>query len=167
MYIYIYVYIHIHIHIHIHTHIHTYTHTHTYTHIHTHTHTYTHIYTYIYIYTHTHVHIICNCNVLPQVALHIPGAYNLSLHLPVVIGTVPHRRMSYGFPQPRFFPEPQFVDTAFLPAPPPYREALTPPPPIDGRYPCPVALWDVYQHRWLDLINILMQQIFSTLVCWL
>ena len=28
----------------------------------------------------------------------------------------------------------QFVDSEFLPAPPPYREAPTPPPPIDGAY---------------------------------
>ena len=37
------------------------------------------------------------CVCLPQVALHIPGAYNLSMHLPVVIGTVPYRRLSPAY----------------------------------------------------------------------
>ena len=67
-----------------------------------------------------------------QVALHIPGAYNLSLHLPVVIGTVPYRRVSL----PYVIPGGAAVGCPdFLTAPPPYREVPTPPPPIDGKSP--------------------------------
>ncbi|KAK2174398.1 hypothetical protein NP493_802g03054 [Ridgeia piscesae] len=63
--------------------------------------------------------------------LKIPAVSPTIMNCCVIKGRLTTSRMSYGFPQPRFFPEPQFVDTAFLPAPPPYREALTPPPPID------------------------------------
>jgi hypothetical protein len=70
---------------------------------------------------------------MSQVALHIPGAYNLSMHLPVVIGTVPHRRQ-YLLQSARVLQDAtlEFLGTQFLPAPPPYRESATPPPPIDG-----------------------------------
>ncbi|PVD20087.1 hypothetical protein C0Q70_20581 [Pomacea canaliculata] len=82
---------------------------------------------------------IVNCCVMKvdyyvKVALHIPGAYNLSLHLPVIIGTVPYRRAHpYSFTQSHFYREThaQFVDMSFLPLPPPYRETLTPPPPFE------------------------------------
>ena len=73
---------------------------------------------------------------LHQVALHIPGAYNLSMHLPVVIGTVPYRRLS-----PRVLRAGQIFTDSLMeyfgpqpqPAPPPYRESATPPPPIDSK----------------------------------
>ncbi|CAD5118681.1 unnamed protein product [Dimorphilus gyrociliatus] len=55
-----------------------------------------------------------------KVAVHIPGAYNLALNLPITIGTVPHR--SGRLP-------------LALPVPPPYREIATPPPPIDDPPP--------------------------------
>ncbi|KAL8602265.1 hypothetical protein ACOMHN_022778 [Nucella lapillus] len=82
---------------------------------------------------------IINCCVMKvdyyvKVALHIPGAYNLTVHLPIVIGTVPYRRaQSYCFTQSRFYRETQaqFADMAFLPLPPPYRETITPPPPFE------------------------------------
>ena len=70
-----------------------------------------------------------------QVALHIPGAYNLTVHLPIMIGTVAFRRAhSYCFTQSRFYRETQaqFADMDFLPLPPPYRETITPPPPFEG-----------------------------------
>ncbi|XP_076465780.1 arrestin domain-containing protein 3-like [Babylonia areolata] len=82
---------------------------------------------------------IINCCVMKvdyyvKVALHIPGAYNLTVHLPIVIGTVPYRRaQSYCFTQSRFYRETQaqFADMDFLPLPPPYRETITPPPPFE------------------------------------
>lgn len=69
---------------------------------------------------------------LLQVALHIPGAYNLSMHLPVVIGTVPFRRLPYL--SARALQE-ALDYTGYLTGPhnpPPYRESGTPPPPFDG-----------------------------------
>ncbi|XP_064608771.1 arrestin domain-containing protein 3-like [Liolophura sinensis] len=88
---------------------------------------------------------IMNCCVMKvdyyvKVALHIPGAYNLTMHLPVVIGTVPYRRARpYRFTESRFYREhtsllPQSsldMDFLPLPSPPPYREMVTPPPPFD------------------------------------
>ncbi|KAK7115753.1 arrestin domain-containing protein 3-like [Littorina saxatilis] len=82
---------------------------------------------------------IINCCVMKvdyyvKVALHIPGAYNLTVHLPIVIGTVAYRRaQSYCFTQSRFYRETQaqFADMDFLPLPPPYRETITPPPPFE------------------------------------
>ncbi|XP_064653310.1 arrestin domain-containing protein 3-like isoform X2 [Lineus longissimus] len=82
---------------------------------------------------------VMNCCVIKveyyvKVALHIPGAYNLSLHLPIVIGTVAFRRIS-----PHIMTDPMVLRDAnisyfgnqLLPAPPPYRETPTPPPPFD------------------------------------
>ena len=72
-----------------------------------------------------------------QVALHIPGSYNLSMHLPIVIGTVPYRRIpGYLLPSTRLYEEAteDLCTGPCLPAPPPYRQTPTPPPPIDGRY---------------------------------
>ncbi|GFN82444.1 polyprotein [Plakobranchus ocellatus] len=80
---------------------------------------------------------IINCCVMKvdyyvKVALHINGAYNLTMHLPVVIGTVPFRQApSYRFTDSRFFRETQFASVNLLPVPPPYRETITPPPPFD------------------------------------
>ncbi|XP_060063713.1 arrestin domain-containing protein 3-like [Ylistrum balloti] len=81
---------------------------------------------------------IMNCCVMKvdyyiKVALHIPGAYNLTMHLPIVIGTVPFRRGTFRFPEPHFFRESQrrFDSVDYLPIPPPYRETITPPPPFD------------------------------------
>ena len=73
---------------------------------------------------------------LLKVALHIPGAYNLSMHLPVVIGTVPFRRISpYLMQTARMYQDANtdYYGTHFLPAPPPYRETATPPPPFEGQ----------------------------------
>ena len=112
---------------------------------------YTHVYIYIYIYIYMCIYIYMYTlfviiTFLPQVTLYIPRACNLSLYLPVVIGTVPNHRMRHEFPQPRFIPEPQYVNTAYLPDPPSYREALMDHPPIDGMYPWYVALWDMDQN---------------------
>ncbi|XP_046582154.1 arrestin domain-containing protein 3-like isoform X2 [Haliotis rubra] len=81
---------------------------------------------------------IMNCCVMKvdyfvKVALHIPGAYNLTMHLPIVIGTVPYRRaQSYRFTESRFYRETQAQFAMdFLPVPPPYRETITPPPPFE------------------------------------
>ncbi|KAK6178697.1 hypothetical protein SNE40_011221 [Patella caerulea] len=81
---------------------------------------------------------IMNCCVMKvdyfvKVALHIPGAYNLRMHLPIVIGTVPYRRaQSYHFMESRYYCETQAQYAMdFLPVPPPYRETITPPPPFD------------------------------------
>ncbi|KAK3098842.1 hypothetical protein FSP39_023602 [Pinctada imbricata] len=81
---------------------------------------------------------IINCCVMKveyyvKVALHIPGSYNLTLHLPVVIGTVPYRRGTFRFTESHFFREtqPQFESMSCLPLPPPYRETITPPPPFE------------------------------------
>ena len=72
-----------------------------------------------------------------QVALHIPGAYNLTLHLPTIIGTVPFRRRPLNFEDSHFYRETQahFSALNFLgvPNPPPYRETITPPPPFEGK----------------------------------
>ena len=71
-----------------------------------------------------------------QVALHISGAYNLTLHLPVVIGTVPFRQApNYRYTDSHFYRETQLSNTNELavPLPPPYRESITPPPPFDGK----------------------------------
>ena len=70
---------------------------------------------------------------MSQVALHIPGSYNLSMHLPVVIGTVPFRRLP-GYLRQCQESASDLFNTAALPAPPPYRQTATPPPPIDGWY---------------------------------
>ena len=70
-----------------------------------------------------------------QVALHIPGAYNLTLHLPIVIGTVPFRQGPTRYTSTRFFNETftDYQNMVNLPVPPPYRETITPPPPFDGK----------------------------------
>ena len=68
-----------------------------------------------------------------QVALHIPCAYNLSMHLPIVIGTVPFRRANYLIQNPR---APQAFDRpglSYVPAPPPpYSQTSAPPPPFES-----------------------------------
>lgn len=80
---------------------------------------------------------ITNCCVIKveyyvKVALHIPGAYNLSMHLPIIVGTVPYRRPPYLLSNARLYSEEYFGGTQFLPViPPPYRENPTPPPPLD------------------------------------
>ncbi|KAK0055336.1 arrestin domain-containing protein 3 [Biomphalaria pfeifferi] len=82
---------------------------------------------------------IINCCVMKvdyyvKVALHINGAYNLTMHLPVVIGTVPFRQApSYRYTDSRYYRETQaqFASVSLLPVPPPYREMITPPPPFD------------------------------------
>jgi hypothetical protein len=62
-----------------------------------------------------------------QIALHIPGSNNLSMHLPIVVGTVPYRP---AIARP---PNDGFCGLHYLPVvPPPYRENPTPPPPIEG-----------------------------------
>lgn len=95
-------------------------------------------------------------------ALHIPGAYNLSLHLPVIIGTVPYRRAHpYSFTQSHFYREThaQFVDVSFLPLPPPYRETLTPPPPFEGEIILHLML---LSHLWdVALYNIFIDFVFD------
>ena len=70
-------------------------------------------------------------------ALHIPGAYNLTLHLPVIIGTVPYRRgLTFNFADSQFYRETQAhfntMNLLGIPNPPPYRETITPPPPFEG-----------------------------------
>ncbi len=57
------------------------------------------------------------------------------MHLPVVIGTVPYRRLSPYLMQSRLYQDAstEYFGTQYLPAPPPYRETPTPPPPFDGR----------------------------------
>lgn len=83
-----------------------------------------------------------------QVELHIPGAYNLTLHLPVIVGTVPYRRaQTFSFTQSRYYRETyaQFVERdLLLPLPPPYRETITPPPPFEGKVECFLELGDFY-----------------------
>ncbi|CAH1797054.1 unnamed protein product [Owenia fusiformis] len=79
---------------------------------------------------------IMNCHVIKvdyyvKVALHIPGAYNLALHLPIVIGTVPFRRLATYLTDTRMLQEALFASNLVVPSPPPYRESPTPPPPID------------------------------------
>lgn len=83
---------------------------------------------------------IMNCCVMKvdyfvKVALHIPGSYNLTLQLPVVIGTVPYRRARpYHYTsEPRYCRPAQTQTCGFdlLPLPPPYRETVTPPPPFE------------------------------------
>ena len=81
---------------------------------------------------------IINCCVMKvdyyiKVALHIPGAYNLTLHLPIVIGTVPFRHGPTRYTSTRFFNETftDYQNMVNLPVPPPYRETITPPPPFD------------------------------------
>ncbi|XP_041371561.1 arrestin domain-containing protein 3-like [Gigantopelta aegis] len=81
---------------------------------------------------------IMNCCVMKvdyfvKVAVHIPGAYNLTMHLPIVIGTVPYRRAQpYCYTESRYYRETQAQFAMdFLPVPPPYRETITPPPPFD------------------------------------
>lgn len=83
---------------------------------------------------------IINCCVMKvdyfvKVALHIPGAYNLTMHLPITIGTVPFRRGVFNFADPNFYRETQAHFNAMtflgLPNPPPYRETITPPPPFE------------------------------------
>ena len=57
------------------------------------------------------------------------------MHLPVVIGTVPFRRISpYLMQTARMYQDANtdYYGTHFLPAPPPYRETATPPPPFEG-----------------------------------
>lgn len=62
-----------------------------------------------------------------QIALHIPGSNNLSMHLPIVVGTVPYRP-----PIARPLND-GICGLHYLPVvPPPYRENPTPPPPIEG-----------------------------------
>jgi len=77
-----------------------------------------------------------------QVALHIPGAYNLTIHLPIIIGTVPYRGGALTYPDSRFYHEAQahFQPGRYLdvPAPPPYRETITPPPPFEGKPWCDI-----------------------------
>ena len=90
-----------------------------------------------------------------QVALHIPGAYNLTVHLPIMIGTVPYRRaQSYCFTQSRFYRETQaqFADMDFLPLPPPYRETITPPPPFEGKCRLYVICTCIL-YTWLTLVR--------------
>ncbi|XP_060581680.1 arrestin domain-containing protein 3-like [Ruditapes philippinarum] len=83
---------------------------------------------------------IINCCVMKvdyfvKVALHIPGAYNLTMHLPIMIGTVPFRRGVFNFTDSNFYRETQAHYNAMtflgLPNPPPYRETITPPPPFE------------------------------------
>ncbi|WAQ97737.1 ARRD3-like protein [Mya arenaria] len=83
---------------------------------------------------------IINCCVMKvdyfvKVALHIPGAYNLTIHLPIIIGTVPYRGGPHSYADSRFFHEAQalLAAAAYLdvPNPPPYRETITPPPPFE------------------------------------
>jgi len=72
--------------------------------------------------------------VVLQIALHIPGSSNLSMHLPIVVGTVPYRRIPFLLPSARS-PNEGFSGIQYLPVvPPPYRENPTPPPPIEGQY---------------------------------
>jgi len=74
-----------------------------------------------------------------QVALHIPGAYNLSMHLPVVVGTVPYRRLPFPVT-----PATRCAAGPLLPViPPPYREHCTPPPPLEGKrcFKAKMSLW--------------------------
>jgi len=69
------------------------------------------------------------------VALHIPNSYNLSMNLPIVVGTVPYRRIPFLLtPTSRHLPTGSY-GMQYLPVvvPPPYRENPTPPPPVDGR----------------------------------
>ncbi|XP_023932175.1 arrestin domain-containing protein 3-like [Lingula anatina] len=83
---------------------------------------------------------IINCGIIKveyyvKVALHIPGAYNLSVHLPIVIGTVPYRRFSpYMVSYPRVIEEVgvSYFDSRMLPVPPPYREMSPPLPAIEA-----------------------------------
>ena len=87
-----------------------------------------------------------------QVELHIPGAYNLTLHLPIIVGTVPYRRAStFNFTDSHFYRETQapFNMLTFLsvPNPPPYRETITPPPPFEGN-----KTDDLFEHVGLQAI---------------
>lgn len=84
---------------------------------------------------------IVNCCVMKvdyfvKVALHIPGAYNLTMHLPIIIGTVPYRRaQGFHFTESHYYRETQAqfrtMDYLSVPDPPPYRETITPPPPFE------------------------------------
>jgi len=66
-----------------------------------------------------------------KVSLHIPGAYNVSLNLPIVIGTVPFRHLSSYTTMPPLSESSSYLNLPFLDALPPYRETATPPPPFD------------------------------------
>ncbi|KAK3583525.1 hypothetical protein CHS0354_026108 [Potamilus streckersoni] len=101
---------------------------------------------------------IVNCCVMKvdyfvKVALHIPGAYNLTMHLPIVVGTIPYRRaQAFLFTETRFYHETQeynALDYLCAPIPPPYQETITPPPPFEVDPPTyaesvggAVSLWD-------------------------
>ena len=103
----------------------------------------------------------CTLKLAVQVALHIPGAYNLTVHLPIMIGTVPYRRaQSYCFTQSRFYRETQaqFADMDFLPLPPPYRETITPPPPFEGK-PCCICCLGTACSLYFVQLSVLCWQI--------
>ena len=82
--------------------------------------------------------LYCHCTVVGvvfEVALHIPNSYNLSMNLPIVVGTVPYRRVPFlATPMTRHVSA-GCHGMQYLPVvvPPPYRENPTPPPPVDGR----------------------------------
>jgi len=58
----------------------------------------------------------------------------MSMHLPIIVGTVPYRRPPYLMSNARLYPDEYFGGAQFLPViPPPYRENPTPPPPLDGK----------------------------------
>ena len=87
------------------------------------------------------IHVIVWFRSCLQVALHIPGAYNLTMHLPIIIGTVPYRRaQAFHFTESQFYRETQAhfraMEYLSVPDPPPYRETITPPPPFEGTCNC-------------------------------
>ena len=92
-----------------------------------------------------------------QVALHIPCAYNLSMHLPIVIGTVPFRRANYLIQNPR---APQAFDRpglSYVPAPPPpYSQTSAPPPPFESLAP-PMDTDEGSEVPWCAVLVSLMQ----------
>lgn len=65
-----------------------------------------------------------------RITLQIPGSYNLSLDLPIVIGTVPFRARPLHFPPIDMQALHEASVTYMTPAPA-YREQATPPPPFD------------------------------------
>lgn len=75
---------------------------------------------------------IINCSLIRvdysvRITLQIPGAYNLSVDLPIIIGTVPYRTRT-GYTE---FEALREARMALLTPAPPYRELETPPPPLE------------------------------------
>ncbi|XP_014661544.1 PREDICTED: arrestin domain-containing protein 3-like [Priapulus caudatus] len=77
-----------------------------------------------------------------RVTLQIPGSYNLSLDLPIVVGTVPLRGR---LPHYRAIDVQAMSDArvTYVPPAPAYREQATPPPPFDSYGPPPTYMESV------------------------